>query len=34
MRFVRLAAYMDEWLFNSSARDTYVPEKVQILRRW
>ncbi len=34
MRFVRLAAYLDEWLFNASARDNYVPEKVQILRRW
>ncbi len=34
MRFVRLGAYLDEWLFNSSARDNYVPAKVQILRRW
>lgn len=34
MRFVRLAAYLEEWLFNASARDNYVPEKVQILRRW
>lgn len=34
MRFVRLAAYLDEWLFNASVRDNYVPAKVQILRRW
>lgn len=34
MRFVRLAAYVQEWLFNASAKDNYVPEKVQILRKW
>ncbi len=34
MRFVRLAAYLQEWLFNASVKDTYVPEKVQILRKW
>ena len=34
MRFVRLAAYLEEWLFNASVKDSYVPEKVQILRRW
>lgn len=34
MRFVRLAAYLQEWLFNASSKDSYVPEKVQILRKW
>lgn len=34
MRFIRLAAYLQEWLFNASVKDTYVPEKVQILRKW
>ncbi|NND49448.1 MAG: glycosyltransferase family 2 protein [Rhizobiales bacterium] len=34
MRHIRLAAYMREWLFNASARDNYVPEKVRLVRRW
>ena len=34
MRFVRLAAYIQEWLFNASATDNYVPEKVRLLRKW
>jgi len=34
MRFVRLAAYLQEWLFNASATDNYVPEKVRLLRKW
>jgi cellulose synthase/poly-beta-1,6-N-acetylglucosamine synthase-like glycosyltransferase len=34
MRFVRLAAYLQEWIFNASANDNYVPEKVRILRKW
>jgi cellulose synthase/poly-beta-1,6-N-acetylglucosamine synthase-like glycosyltransferase len=33
MRFVRLAAYMQEWLFSASYRDTYVPQKVHRARR-
>ena len=34
MRFVRLAAYLQEWIFNASAADNYVPEKVRLLRKW
>jgi len=32
MRFVRLAAYLEEWIFKSSYRDTYVPDKVHDVR--
>lgn len=32
MRFVRLAAYLDEWIFRSSYSDSYVPEKVHNVR--
>jgi cellulose synthase/poly-beta-1,6-N-acetylglucosamine synthase-like glycosyltransferase len=28
MRFVRLAAYFQEWIFQASYRDSYVPSKV------
>lgn len=34
MRFVRLAAYTQEWIFNASAGDNYVPEKVRLVRKW
>ncbi len=34
MRNVRLAAYIEEWLFNASADDEYLPAKVRITRRW
>lgn len=34
MRFVRLFAYMQEWIFNASADDNYVPEKVRLVRKW
>jgi len=34
MRFVRLAAYLQEWIFDASSKDTYVPEKVHLMRRW
>ena len=34
MRFVRLAAYLQEWVFNASQHDNYVPEKVRLVRRW
>ncbi len=34
MRHVRLAAYIQEWLFNASAGDEYLPEKVRLTRRW
>ena len=32
MRFVRLAAYVDEWVFQSSFHDSYVPQKVHDIR--
>ena len=34
MRFVRLFAYGQEWIFNASAGDNYVPEKVRLVRKW
>lgn len=33
MRFVRLGAYLDEWIFEASYQDTYVPRKVHRVRR-
>lgn len=33
MRFVRLAAYLQEWVFRASYRDSYVPTKVHLVRR-
>jgi cellulose synthase/poly-beta-1,6-N-acetylglucosamine synthase-like glycosyltransferase len=33
MRFVRLAAYVQEWIVEASYRDTYVPRKVHRVRR-
>ena len=33
MRFVRLGAYLDEWILESSYQDTYVPQKVHRVRR-
>ena len=33
MRFVRLAAYLQEWIIEASYRDTYVPSKVHRVRR-
>jgi cellulose synthase/poly-beta-1,6-N-acetylglucosamine synthase-like glycosyltransferase len=33
MRFVRLGAYLEEWIFRASYRDTYVPQKVHRARR-
>jgi cellulose synthase/poly-beta-1,6-N-acetylglucosamine synthase-like glycosyltransferase len=33
MRFIRLTAYLQEWIFRSSYRDTYVPMKVHTVRR-
>lgn len=32
-RFIRLAAYLQEWALEASYRDTYVPEKVHMVRR-
>lgn len=32
MRSVRLAAYLQEWVFKASYRDTYVPDKVHQVR--
>ena len=34
MRFFRLTAYVQEWVFNASSGDSYIPAKVQLLRRW
>jgi cellulose synthase/poly-beta-1,6-N-acetylglucosamine synthase-like glycosyltransferase len=34
MRFVRLAAYLQEWLFDASSKDSYVPRKVNLVRKW
>ena len=33
MRFIRLAAYLQEWIFEASYRDTYVPQKVHLVRK-
>ena len=33
MRFVRLGAYLQEWVFEASYRDTYAPNKVHRVRR-
>ncbi len=32
MRFVRLGAYFQEWIFDASYRDSYVPAKVHLQR--
>lgn len=32
MRFVRLSAYVQEWIFRTSYQDTYVPDKVHHVR--
>jgi len=33
MRFVRVAAYLQEWAFKASYRDPYVPQKVHLERK-
>lgn len=33
MRFIRLAAYLQEWIFQASYRDSYVPMKVHTVRK-
>lgn len=33
MRFIRLFAYLQEWVFDASYRDAYVPQKVHRVRR-
>lgn len=33
MRFIRLSAYLQEWVFDASYRDSYVPTKVH-MQRW
>ena len=33
MRFVRLAAYLQEWVFEASYQDPYVPRKVHLVRK-
>ena len=32
MRTIRLAAYLQEWVFRASYSDTYVPDKVHMVR--
>jgi hypothetical protein len=32
MRFVRLSAYIQEWVFEASYADSYVPMKVHLQR--
>jgi hypothetical protein len=32
MRFLRVAAYLQEWVFKASYRDSYVPDKVHQVR--
>ena len=34
MRFVRLWAYLQEWLFFGSIHDNYLPHKVRAVRKW
>ena len=33
MRMVRVAAYVQEWVFRASYRDPYVPKKVHLVRK-
>ncbi len=33
MRMVRVAAYVQEWVFRASYRDSYVPKKVHLVRK-
>jgi hypothetical protein len=33
MRFVRLAAYVQEWVLQASYEDSYVPRKVHRVRK-
>lgn len=33
MRFIRLAAYLQEWIFKASYGDSYVPTKVHLVRK-
>jgi len=33
MRFIRLAAYLQEWVFRASYHDPYVPQKVHNVRK-
>jgi cellulose synthase/poly-beta-1,6-N-acetylglucosamine synthase-like glycosyltransferase len=34
MRFIRLWAYLDEWIFSRSREDDYIPEKVRAWSAW
>lgn len=34
MRFVRLYAYMDEWIYSTSRNDSFAPPKVNAWIRW
>jgi hypothetical protein len=33
MRMIRVAAYLQEWVFRASYHDPYVPEKVHLVRK-
>jgi cellulose synthase/poly-beta-1,6-N-acetylglucosamine synthase-like glycosyltransferase len=33
MRMIRVAAYMQEWVFRASYKDPYVPKKVHLVRK-
>ena len=34
MRFVRLYAYGEEFFFNASSKDNFVPQRVRSIRKW
>jgi cellulose synthase/poly-beta-1,6-N-acetylglucosamine synthase-like glycosyltransferase len=34
MRFIRLGAYLDEWIFSKSRDDTYIPANVRAWSGW
>lgn len=34
MRVIRSIAYVQEWVFDASSKDEYVPRKVNLMRRW
>lgn len=34
MRFIRLSAYIDEWVLSKSREDEYVPEKARVWSGW
>jgi cellulose synthase/poly-beta-1,6-N-acetylglucosamine synthase-like glycosyltransferase len=34
MRAIRSVAYVQEWVFDASSKDDYIPRKVNLMRRW